>query len=66
MPARLAITLDSGEVLRREIAVETWLSGARTAELMIPSGSAVTQVEIDPEHFFPDADRGNNGWRRRT
>jgi aminopeptidase N len=66
MPVRLAITLESGEVLRREIAVETWLSGARTAELMIPSGSGVTQVEIDPEQFFPDADRRNNGWRRRT
>ncbi len=66
MPVRLAITLESGEMLRREIGVETWLAGARTAEVMIPSGSSVTQVEIDPEHFFPDADRSNNGWRRRT
>jgi hypothetical protein len=35
MPARLTITLRNGEVIQREVPVETWLSGARTATVRI-------------------------------
>ena len=62
MPARLTITLQSGEVLHREVPVETWLAGARTADVVVTAGSAVRRVEIDAEHAFPDLNRVNNIW----
>ncbi|HEX9580294.1 MAG TPA: M1 family metallopeptidase [Gemmatimonadales bacterium] len=64
MPARLAVTLASGEVRRPEVPVEHWLGGARAAEVSIPVGLEVVRVEIDPERAFPDVDRGNNLWER--
>jgi aminopeptidase N len=62
MPVLLAIRLASGEQVRREIPVESWLGGARTASVTVPG--QVTRVEIDPELRFPDVNRGNNGWSR--
>jgi aminopeptidase N len=62
MPVLLSIRLASGEQLRREIPVESWLTGARTATITVP-GQA-TRVEIDPELRFPDLDRTNNAWSR--
>jgi hypothetical protein len=62
MPAPLAITLEDGTVLRREIPVETWLAGARRAEVVLRRRAAVVKVEIDPEGAFPDVDRQNNVW----
>jgi hypothetical protein len=62
MPARLTITLASGDTLQREIPVSTWLSGTRTATVMVPGGRAVTRVEIDAQHEFPDMTRKNNLW----
>ncbi|MDB4948408.1 MAG: peptidase [Gemmatimonadetes bacterium] len=65
MPARLAITRADGSVERREVPVETWLSGARTATVTVPRGALpVTRVELDPEHVFPDTDRRNDVWMR--
>lgn len=64
MPARLAITRQNGQTERREIPVETWLAGARTAAVTLPAGSPVVRVEIDPEQLFPDVDRSNNVWTR--
>ena len=63
MPARLTITLSSGSTVEREIPVERWLSGARSASITIP-GSA-TRVEIDAANVFPDANRANNVWTVR-
>ncbi|HYH82794.1 MAG TPA: M1 family metallopeptidase [Longimicrobium sp.] len=63
MPARLVITRQNGQTERREVPVETWLAGARTATVTLPAGgSPVTRVEIDPEQWFPDVDRSNNAW----
>ena len=62
MPARLVITRQHGQTERREIPVEAWLGGARSATVTLPAGSAVTRVEIDPEQWFPDTDRSNNSW----
>jgi hypothetical protein len=62
MPVLLSIRLASGEQLRREIPVESWLGGGRTASITVPG--QVTRVEIDPEKYFPDVDRGNNSWSR--
>lgn len=62
MPVRLAITRTGGQVERRTIPVEVWLSGARSTTLSV-SGNVV-RVEIDPERQFPDLDRANNVWTR--
>jgi hypothetical protein len=63
MPARLVITRANGQTERREIPVETWLGGARSATVTLPAGgSEVTKVEIDPEQWFADTDRSNNVW----
>jgi len=64
MPARLVITRENGQTERREVPVETWLAGARTATVTVAGGSPVVKVEIDPEMAFPDTDRGNNVWTR--
>ena len=64
MPVLLSITREGGEVLRREIPVDVWLSGERTTSIEIPEGTAVTRVEIDPEHAFADVRRANNVWTR--
>jgi hypothetical protein len=65
MPARLVITRENGQTERREVPVETWLGGARTATVTVPAGgSPVVKVEIDPEQQFPDTDRANNVWTR--
>jgi hypothetical protein len=62
MPARLAITLADGEVIRREIPVETWLAGETTAFVAVETAATAVRVEIDPEQLFPDVDRENNVW----
>jgi hypothetical protein len=54
--------LASGDTLQREIPVTTWLSGTRTATVTVPGGQAVTRVEIDAQHEFPDMMRKNNLW----
>ena len=64
MPVHLTITRSDGELIRREVPVETWLAGATTATITVPPGAAVTRVEIDREHSFPDIDRSNNAWIR--
>lgn len=64
MPVHLAITLENGEVLRREIPVDSWLSGARQATLALRTASPIVRVEIDPEQAFPDVNRQNNVWTR--
>jgi hypothetical protein len=65
MPARLTITLASGQVVQREIPVEEWLTGARSAEVVLPRDQTVTRVEIDAERAFPDVNRDNNVWPAR-
>lgn len=62
MPARLTVTYADGRTERREVPVETWLTGARTATVTVPGGA--TRVEIDAENAFPDVNRENNVWTR--
>ena len=64
MPARLTITRENGETLEREVPVDTWLAGARTATLSVPAGAPVVRVEIDAARAFPDVNRDNNVWTR--
>jgi hypothetical protein len=64
MPVHLTITRSDGAVERQVIPVDIWLAGARTAQVTVAPGSAVTRVEIDAENVFPDRNRRNNVWRR--
>jgi len=66
MPARLTITLASGDTLQREVPVETWLAGTRTATVTVPRGREVVRVEIDARGEFPDISRKNNLWAREA
>ena len=63
MPVHLAITHADGQTERQVIPAEVWLSGANVTSILVP-GARVTRVEIDPEHLFPDINRGNNVWTR--
>lgn len=63
MPTQLTITRENGEVIRREIPVETWFNATRTT-VTVPEGPAIVRVEIDAQRGFPDIDRANNVWGR--
>ena len=62
MPVPLAIARADGTVERKEIPVNVWLSGARTATLRIAASPRVTRVTIDPDGFFPDINPDNQAW----
>ncbi len=64
MPARMAITLGDGTVVRREVPVELWLSGRRQAVVEVDTDDEVVRVELDPERRFPDVNRANDVWER--
>jgi Peptidase family M1 domain len=66
MPARVTITRENGERLMREIGVDHWLAGNTQGEITVPRGSPVVRVEIDAAQKFPDVDRGNDVWERKT
>lgn len=61
MPVPVAVTYADGSVRRRTLPVSAWLAGNREATVLFPSGE-VARVEIDPEGFMPDVDRGDNVW----
>lgn len=64
LPATVQITLSNGDTLTRHIDVETWLNGATSKEFVIENEAEVTNVQIDPEHHFPDVNRANNSWTK--
>ena len=63
MPVRLVVTRADGSAQRVNIPVDVWLAGARRTVVRVVAQPAVTGVEIDPEHAFPDLDRTNQVWR---
>lgn len=61
-PTDVVVTTSAGPVVR-EIPIEQWLvPGTRSVTVEIPVTGTVTRVELDPLHFFPDANRRNNVW----
>jgi hypothetical protein len=63
MPARVRIVTTGGGTIDREVPVETWLSGATRAEIVLPASvGQVTRVVIDPEGLFPDVRPADNLW----
>lgn len=65
MPAQLTITRADGTTVQREIPVDTWLAGNRTASVTLTGSSPVTRVVIDAAHAFPDINRANNIWQKQ-
>jgi hypothetical protein len=65
MPVIVAVTRANGHVDRVTIPVDVWLTGARRHSLSLPAKPAVTSIEIDPDHVFPDIDRSNNTWGKQ-
>jgi aminopeptidase N len=65
MPVRLTIATADGGMLQEEIPVDVWLTGVRTADIVVQTSSPVVKVEIDAERVFPDQDRDNNVWERQ-
>ena len=61
--APVRVTYDDGTAEEIWIAVEPWLDGERTQTLRAKAG-AVSRVEIDPDRFLPDVNRGNNVWTK--
>ena len=61
VPAPVHVTYTDGREEVMTIDVETWLEGAREANLNFPPGD-VEHVEVDPEGYLPDVDRSNNEW----
>jgi len=64
MPVPLAVTRSNGHVERITIPVDVWFAGARRYSVSLAPLPAITEVEIDPEHAFPDVDRTNNKWTK--
>jgi hypothetical protein len=62
MPVLLAVTRADGRVERLTIPADVWLSGARRYAFSLETLPAITAIEIDPDHVFPDVDRSNNKW----
>jgi hypothetical protein len=59
LPALLRVTLADGSHVDVKVPAETWMQQtAHTFVIAIPG--AATQVQLDPDHAIPDADRSNN------
>ncbi len=66
LPTPIRIRTADGQTHEREIPVSHWLTGANSAEIVIPSSvGEVVEVRIDPDALFPDLDRENNLWSAR-
>lgn len=64
MPARVVVTTEGGETLRRSVPVERWRRGYRQATITVNADSPVERVELDPQNLFPDVDPSDDVWTR--
>jgi hypothetical protein len=65
-PAEIVVTTADGRTTTEVIPIERWLNpSTRSVTVTIPVTGAVTRVEIDPEEYYPDANRRNNVWTAR-
>ncbi|HEX5871545.1 MAG TPA: M1 family metallopeptidase, partial [Longimicrobium sp.] len=62
-PTDILVTTASGQRVTQTIPIERWLSpSTRAVTVTIPVNGPVARVELDPEEYFPDANRRNNVW----
>lgn len=64
MPAVVTVTYDDQSTATATVPVSEWLTGKRSAEVILPGARSVVRVEIDAEQAYPDVDRTNNSWDR--
>ncbi|MFI5161358.1 MAG: M1 family metallopeptidase [Sphingobacteriales bacterium] len=62
MPVDLKITQANGKTEILHLPVNVWQRGG-VWTFIYPSTSAITAMEIDPDHQLPDVDRKNNVWK---
>ena len=62
MPVDLKITQANGKTEILHLPVNIWQRGG-VWTFIYPSTSAITAMEIDPDHQLPDVDRKNNVWK---
>jgi hypothetical protein len=63
MPVDARITYSDGTSETIRLPVETWYMGSRFVWVRrFPR--PVARVDLDPEQWLPDVNRGNNGWPR--
>lgn len=62
-PTEIVVTIAGGQRVTETIPIERWLNpSTRSVTVTVPVSGAVTRVELDPEHYFPDVNRRNNVW----
>jgi hypothetical protein len=65
-PAEIVVTTADGRTTTQTIPIERWLNpSTRSVTVTIPVTGTVARVELDPEQYFPDANRRNNLWTPR-
>jgi Peptidase family M1 domain len=62
MPVDLKITQANGKTEVLHLPVNVWQRGG-VWTFIYPSTSAITAMELDPDHQLPDVDRKNNVWK---
>jgi hypothetical protein len=62
-PTDIVVTTTGGQRVTQTIPVERWLNpSTRSVTVTVPVTGPVARVELDPEEWFPDANRRNNVW----
>jgi hypothetical protein len=62
-PTDIVVTTTSGQRVTQTIPIERWLSpSTRSVTVTVPVTEGVARVELDPDEWFPDANRRNNVW----
>jgi hypothetical protein len=62
-PTDIVVTTASGQRVTQTIPIERWLSpSTRSVTVTVPVNGPVARVELDPDEWFPDANRRNNVW----
>ncbi|MEX1063106.1 MAG: M1 family metallopeptidase [Balneolaceae bacterium] len=62
MPVNILVILEDGTELETELSVDPWLQGKRTSSVTLDTDQPVAEIIIDPDLYYPDADRSNNYW----
>lgn len=63
MPVDLEVTFEDGSTHREKLPVEIWMTGAEYI-YHLESDKKIRSVEIDPDHLVPDANPGNNTYKK--
>ncbi len=62
MPVRLVVTRADSSTQTVDLPPSVWLEGARRVAASVAARPRVVRVAIDPDEWFPDVNRENNGW----